>query len=146
MYICWFFKKKTACRCRQFQSEPNVFIKWLYKTWSTKLSSNVYSMQGLFFETSQLMTTYRLVLPPGIALQLISKIPAWPPSYDNLRLRAAVCSFLIFFQLKMDWCSLENKCPFCIHWVLRLCKRRSFIWPATVGNYGMHLNNCGVYV
>ena len=64
---------------------------------------------------SQLMTTYRLVLPPGIVLQLISKIPAWPPSYDNLRLRAAVCSFLIFFQLKMDWCSLENKCPFCIH-------------------------------
>lgn len=115
MYICWFFNKKTACRCRQFQSEPNVFIKWLYKTWSTKLSSNVYSMQGLFFETSQLMTTYRLVLPPGIVLQLISKIPAWPPSYDNLRLRAAVCSFLIFFQLKMDWCSLENKCPFCIH-------------------------------
>lgn len=30
MYICWFFNKKiTACRCRQFQSEPNVFIKWL---------------------------------------------------------------------------------------------------------------------
>ena len=86
-----------------------------YKTSSTKLSSNVYSMQGLFFETSQLMTTYRLVLPPGIVLQLISKIPAWPLSYDNLRLRAAVCSFLIFFQLKMDWCSLENKCPFCIH-------------------------------
>lgn len=29
MHICWFFNKTTACRCRQFQSEPNVFIKWL---------------------------------------------------------------------------------------------------------------------
>ena len=115
MYICWFFNiKKTACRCRQFQSEPNVFIKWLQDLVHKTVCERVLNAR-VVFETSQLMTTYRLVLPPGIVLQLISKIPAWPPSYDNLRLRAAVCSFLIFFQLKMDWCSLENKCPFRIH-------------------------------